>query len=163
MNLSRLSPIILAISVTAFAPVGVASAQTTLTPPTGSVTCAIAQGALTAAQEQVVNSYEILVAKANSKHTAIPTMPGDVYALIGCTSPASETSGVSVAATSTVPPPLSATPTQSSSTFICPPNGLSKAQSSLINSYEVLVAKANSKHTVVPSIPPEVAALINCQ
>jgi hypothetical protein len=41
--------------------------------------------------------------------------------------------------------------------------GLSKAQLSEINDYEILVARANSKHTPVPQISPEVAAYIACQ
>jgi hypothetical protein len=51
----------------------------------------------------------------------------------------------------------------SPATFTCPPAGLSKAQLSQINDYEVLVARANAKHTPVPVVSPEVAAFIACQ
>src|SRR5579871_3331481 len=171
MNLSRVSRIVVAVSLMAIAPVGgVANAQTSGTAP---VTCAIAQGPLTAQQESVVNNYEVQVAKANAKHTPVPVMPDEVFVLIGCVSPASQTGGQTAApASSTASTPAStstSTSTQTSTstststtatapttTFTCPPNGLSKDQLSQINDYEILVAKANSKHTAVPQASPEV-------
>jgi hypothetical protein len=33
----------------------------------------------------------------------------------------------------------------------------------MINDYEILVARANSKHTPVPTISPDVAGLIACE
>ena len=89
MNLSRLSRMMVAVSVLAVAPVGgVASAQVSATAP---ITCAIAQGPLTAQQESVVNDYEVQVARANARHTPVPVMPDEVFVLIGCISPASQT------------------------------------------------------------------------
>jgi hypothetical protein len=179
MKLSRLSRLVVAVSVMALAPVGgVASAQTTTTPP---VTCAIAQGPLTTQQESVVNDYEVQVAKANAKHTPVPAMPDEVYLLIGCISPASQTGGQtppSGSTTSAPAAPETTTPTtgvtqptttssssssSSSSTFKCPANGLSKDQLSQINDFEILVARANSKHTQVPQPSPEVANYLTCQ
>lgn len=174
MNISRLARIVVTASALVLAPVGtVASAQAATVP------CAIAVGPLTRDQESVVNDYQVLVAKANSKHTAVPLMPEEVFVLIGCMSPASQTSAAaaSLGSTTTAPPTgsqpaasstpaPSATPTTvttSDFTFTCPANGLSKAQLSMINDYEILVARANSKHTAVPPIPPEVAAFIACQ
>jgi hypothetical protein len=156
------------INVTVFAPVGgIVSAQTTAVP------CAIAVGPLNAQQLQVVNDYEVQVARANSKHTAVPPMPDAVFLLIGCTSPAEQTSAAaaSLGMTSTPSSSSAATPTPSPtpsttspvSTFTCPPNGLSKDQLSKINDYEVLVARANSKHTPVPNAPDDVAAFLTCQ
>jgi len=177
MKAFRVSWIVVAVSVMVLAPGGgIVSAQT---PP-----CAIAVGPLTAQQIQAVNEYEILVARANSKHTAVPSMPDAVFVLIGCTSPADQTataaanmgmtststsassSSSASTSTSTGGPPATPTPaptTSSSSTFTCPPNGLSKAQLSKINDYEVLVARANSKHTQVPTPPDDVAAFLTCQ
>ncbi len=177
MNLSRLSRMMVAVSVLtvtgATAPVtGVASAQTSATAP---ITCAIAQGPLTAQQESVVNDYEVQVARANARHTPVPVMPDEVFVLIGCISPASQTGAQTPASSPPSPTPATgaaqtavSTPTPSttsapSGTFTCPPNGLSKAQLSQINDYEVLVAKANAKHTLVPEIPSDVAAFIACQ
>jgi hypothetical protein len=179
MNFSRLARIVVTASALVLAPVGtVASAQTPTVP------CAIAVGPLTQEQESAVNDYQILVARANSKHTAVPMMPDAVFLLIGCISPASQTSAAAanlVGTTSTATPSSSAsnqpaaspTPAPSGApttvsptsgvTFTCPANGLSKEQLSMINDYEILVAKANSKHTAVPPIPPEVAAFIACQ
>ncbi|HEY1293008.1 MAG TPA: hypothetical protein VGJ60_08020 [Chloroflexota bacterium] len=175
MNMSRVSRIVAAVSVMVFAPLGgVVSAQTPATTTT-SVPCAIAVGPLTADQESLVNDYQILVAKANSKHTAVPIMPEDVFVLIGCISPASQTGGQTAtttattsASTSTTTTPAAPTPTPTASTsstvtFTCPANGLSKDQLSQINDYEILVARANSKHTEVPQISPEVAAFIACE
>jgi len=174
MNISRLARIVVTASALVLAPVGtVASAQTQTVP------CAIAVGPLTREQESVVNDYQVLVAKANSKHTAVPMMPDAVFVLIGCQSPTSQTSAAAASlgttttatasgsqpAASSTPAP-SATPTTVSTsdfTFTCPTNGLSKAQRSLINDYEILVAKANSKHTALPTISPEVAAYIACE
>jgi hypothetical protein len=150
---------------------GIVSAQTQAVP------CAIAVGPLTTQQEQAVNEYEIQVARANSKHTAIPAMPEAVFVLIGCTSPTEQTAtaaanmGMTSTSTSTTPSsPPAATPTptpttttSSSSTFTCPPNGLNKDQLSKINDYEILVARANSKHTTVPTAPDDVAAFLSCQ
>jgi hypothetical protein len=161
--------IVAAVSVMVLASgAGSVSAQT---PP-----CAIAVGPLTAQQIQAVNEYEIQVARANSKHTAVPAMPEAVFVLIGCTSPADQTAmaaanmGVtsSSGSSSNSTPGAAATPTpttstSSSSTFTCPPNGLDKAQLSKINDYEVLVARANSKHTPVPDPPEDVAAFLTCQ
>jgi hypothetical protein len=174
-----MSRIVAAVSVMVFAPLGsVASAQTRTT--TG-VPCAIALGPLTTQQQSLVNDYEIQVAKANSKHTTIPTMPQQVFLLIGCISPASQTGGQTAtttastntntntnATTTTTTPPAAPTPTPPTSTsstvtFTCPPNGLSKDQLSQINDYEILVARANSKHTEVPKPSPEVAAYLTCQ
>jgi hypothetical protein len=174
MKLSRLSRVVVAVSVMALAPIGgVASAQTTTTPP---VTCAIAQGPLTREQESLVNDYEVQVAKANAKHTPVPAMPDQVYVLIGCTSPASQTGGQTPPSGSTTSTPATpattvvmqpttvVTPSPSStSTFKCPTSGLSKDQLSQINDFEILVARANSKHTQVPQPSPEVAAYLTCQ
>jgi hypothetical protein len=169
MNVSRLSRIVAAVSIMVLASVGsVVSAQ-------ASAPCAIAVGPLTTQQEQAVNEYEIQVARANSKHTAVPAMPDAVFVLIGCTSPANQTStaAANMGATSTSPASTPAAPTptptpstgttQSSSTFTCPPNGLNKAQLSAINSYEVLLARANSHHTALPDLPSDVAAFLSCQ
>jgi hypothetical protein len=185
MNVSRLARIVVTASALVLAPVStVASAQT----PSGATTttavpCAIALGPLTADQESLVNDYQVLVAKANSKHTAVPMMPDTVFLLIGCMSPASQTAAAAAnfagttftatpatstgaqPATSPTPAP-SGTPTTTTSsgfTFTCPANGLSKAQLSMINDYEILVARANSKHTEVPPISAEVAAYIACE
>jgi len=176
MKLSRLSRVVVAVSVMALAPIGgVASAQTTTTPP---VTCAIAQGPLTSQQESLVNDYEVQVAKANAKHTPVPAMPDQVYLLIGCMSPASQTGGQTPPSGSTTSTSATTTPTtvvtqptttssssssSSASTFKCPANGLSKDQLSQINDFEILVARANSKHTQVPQPSPEVAAYLSCQ
>ena len=172
MNVSRISRIVAALGLMVFAPLGSAvSAQTSGT--STSVPCAIAIGPLTADQQSQVNDYEIQVAKANSKHTTVPIMPEAVFVLIGCISPASQTGGQTAttsATTTTTTATAAATPaatpstsTSSNVTFTCPPNGLSKDQLSQINDYEILVARANSKHTEVPQISPEVAALIACQ
>jgi hypothetical protein len=138
---------------------GVAHAQSA---PTSTTTCAAATSSLNAQQQSLVNDYEILVARANSKHTAVPSMPDEVAILIGCLSPASQTGGtVTTASTGAA----ATTPSSSSggqSTRTCPPDGLSKDQLSMINDYEILVAKANSKHTAVPPEPPEISALIAC-
>ena len=181
MHFSRLARIVVTASVLVLLPVGsVASAQTPAAVP-----CAIVLGPLTTQQESAVNDYEVLVAKANSKHTVVPMMPDEVFVLIGCISPASQTSAaaasVGTTTTSTAPPSgsqpavsptpaPSATPTTGSTstptstfTFTCPPNGLSKDQLSMINDFEILVARANSKHTAQPTISPEVAAFIACQ
>src|SRR5262249_19801109 len=97
-----------------------------------------------------------------------------------CISPASQTGGQTAAAsvastTVSTPPPATSSSSSSSSssagsssgtsptTFTCPPNGLSKAQLSQINDYEVLAAKANARHTPVPEVPSDVAALLTCQ
>jgi hypothetical protein len=175
MKLTRLSRLVVAVSVMALAPIGgVASAQTTTTPP---VTCAIAQGPLTTQQESLVNDYEVQVARANAKHTPVPAMPDQVYMLIGCISPASQTGGQTPPSGSTTSTPAtvtqptatsassasSASSSSSSSTFKCPANGLSKDQLSQINDFEILVARANSKHTQVPQPSPEVAAYLTCQ
>jgi hypothetical protein len=174
MNISRLARIVVTAGALLLAPLGtVASAQTPTVP------CAIAVGPLTREQESVVNDYQVLVAKANSKHTAVPLMPEEVFVLIGCISPASQTSAAAASLGSTTTPPPSgsqpaatstpapsATPTTVSTsgfTFTCPAGGLSKAQLSAINDYEILVARANSKHTAVPPIPPEIAAYIACE
>ena len=183
MNLSRLAWIVVTVSTLALAPMGsVASAQTPAGGTTATVPCAIALGPLTREQDSVVNDYQVLVAKANSKHTAVPMMPDAVFLLIGCTSPASQTSAAAAsvgATTSATPPsgsqpatsptpaptatPMTTTTSTSGFTFTCPPNGLSKDQLSMINDFEILVARANSKHTAQPTISPEVAAFIACQ
>ncbi len=200
MNLFRLAQILVAVSVMALAPVGsVASAQTSTTTTTP-VTCAIAQGPLTAQQESAVNDYEVQVAKANSRHTPVPMMPDDVFLLIGCISPMSQTgvqpattasagsttpssSPTSTSTSTSSPTTTTSTPTtvvaqpstssssastgastaSTTSTFTCPPSGLSKDQLSQINDFEILVARANSKHTPVPQPSPEVAAWLTCQ
>jgi hypothetical protein len=161
MNISRVSRIVAAVSLIVFAPLGgVVSAQTP-------VPCAIAVGPLTPQQERIVNDYEVQVAKANSKHTAVPLMPDTVFLLIGCMSPASQTGGqtatTSTTTTPAAPTPTPSTPTTSNVTFTCPANGLNKDQLSQINDYEILVARANSKHTAAPQISPEVAAFLACQ
>jgi hypothetical protein len=174
MKAFRVAWIVVTVSIMVLAPGGgIVSAQT---PP-----CAIAVGPLTAQQMQAVNEYEILVARANSKHTAVPAMPDAVFVLIGCTSPADQTAmaaanmGMTSTSSSTSrsqgSPPATPTPapttashsTPTSTTFTCPPNGLDKAQLSKINDYEVLVARANSKHTQVPTPPDDVAAFLTCQ
>jgi hypothetical protein len=145
----------------------VASAQTAA-PTTATSVCAIALGPLTKQQESLVNDYEILVNKANNAHTAVPPMPDNVAILIGCTSPASTTPAATGTTTSTSTSSTSttaSTPTsgQPSATFVCPNTGLTRAQRSMINDYEVLVAKANSAHTPVPPIPQDVANFISCE
>jgi hypothetical protein len=42
------------------------------------------------------------------------------------------------------------------------PRALTKQENSIVNDYEILLAKANSKHTPVPDLSPDVAALISC-
>jgi hypothetical protein len=99
-------------------------------------------------------------------------MSDDVAALIGCLSPASQlttppttTTSPSVPTTTTAPtaPGMVTSSTPAAATFTCPPDGLSKDQLSMINDYEILVARANSKHTPVPDPAPEVAAFITCE
>lgn len=164
MNLSRMSRIVVAVSIVmALAPFGsVASAQSTQP----GATCAIAQGPLTGQQESTVNDYEVQVARAQAKHTPVPPMPAEVFVLIGCISPETQISGQTTT-TSPAPTSVVSQPTTSassaSSTFTCPPSGLSKDQLSQINDFEILVARANSKHTQVPQPSPEVAAFIACQ
>src|SRR4051812_28786952 len=111
MNISRLARIVVTASALVLAPVGtVASAQGATVP------CAIAAGPLTRDQESVVNDYQVLVAKANSKHTAVPMMPEEVFVLIGCMSPASQTSAAaaSLGSTTTTAPPSGSQPAASS-------------------------------------------------
>ena len=134
MNISRLARIVVTASALVLAPVGtVASAQAATVP------CAIAVGPLTRDQESVVNDYQVLVAKANSKHTAVPLMPEEVFVLIGCMSPASQTSAAAASlGATTTPPPTGSQPAASSTpapsatpttvttsdfTFTCPANG----------------------------------------
>jgi hypothetical protein len=145
----------------------VADAQSTSTP-----TCVIAQRALTTSEQSMVNDYEVQVARANSKHTPVPPMPDPVVALIGCESPASQVSQASSSGslstspsttTASTPSTTASSSTGASTTFHCPPNGLSKAQQSMINDYEILVARANSKHTPVPMASPDILALIACE
>jgi hypothetical protein len=131
-------------------------------------TCVIAQRDLTTQEQSEVNDYEVQVARANSKHTEIPVMPDTVVALIGCESPASQTASSSETSTATTTTTTttssSGTPASSSaSTFTCPAAGLSKQQESMINDFEILVARANSQHTPVPTPSDDVAALIACQ
>jgi hypothetical protein len=167
MNVARLFRIAAAVSVMVFAPVGgVVNAQT-LSGATAAVPCAIAAGPLTAQQESAVNDYEIQVARANSKHTPVPSMPDAVFLLIGCISPASQTAAsaatTSTTSTTSTTPSTPSSSTPSTSTFTCPAHVLSKDQLSRINDFEILVARANSKHTLVPQISPEVAAFIACE
>jgi hypothetical protein len=157
MHLLKSSRIVAAATLLSLAPAaGVANAQTP--------TCVAATGPLTTQQQSIVNDYEILVARAQSKHTPIPIMSDQVAVLIGCLSPASQTG--STTASNTTASTTSTTPTGTAAvtaTAPCPPNGLSKAQLSMINDYEILVARANSKHTAVPAEPQDIANLIACQ
>ena len=84
-------------------------------------------------------------------------------ASLGSTTTARPTGSQPAASSTPAPSATPTTVTTSDFTFTCPANGLSKAQLSMINDYEILVARANSKHTAVPPIPPEVAAFIACQ
>jgi hypothetical protein len=116
--------------------------------------------ALTKQEDSIVNDYEILLARANSHHTPVPDLSPDVAALIACTS------GGGVAPTSSSPAPSSSssTPTKPSvaATCIGGPRALTKQENSIVNDYEILVAKANSAHTPLPDLSPDVAALIAC-
>jgi hypothetical protein len=159
MHLMNTSRVIAVVALLTIGPAtGIAVAQSA---PTSTTTCAAATGTLTEQQQSLVNDYEILVARANSKHTAVPQMPDEVAVLIGCLSPASQTGGTATtASTSATVAPSGTAVVQS--TRMCPPDGLTKDQLSLINDYEILVAKANSKHTTVPPEPPDISALIAC-
>jgi hypothetical protein len=42
------------------------------------------------------------------------------------------------------------------------PRALTKQENSIVNDYEMLLARANSHHTPVPDLSPDVAALIAC-
>jgi hypothetical protein len=46
----------------------------------------------------------------------------------------------------------------------CPggPRALTKTEDSIVNDYEILLAKANSQHTSPPDLSPDVAALLAC-
>jgi hypothetical protein len=52
--------------------------------PAKAPTCVEANNTLTSLQFNTVNEYAILVARANSAHTPVPTMSPEVTALIGC-------------------------------------------------------------------------------
>jgi hypothetical protein len=159
MNLKNVSRVIAVVSLLTIGPAtGIAYAQSA---PTATTTCAAATGTLSQQQQSLVNDYEILVARANSKHTAVPPMPDEVAVLIGCLSPASQTGGTAPT-TSTVAAAPPTAPAVVQSTGMCPPDGLTKDQLSMINDYEILVAKANSKHTAVPPEPPDITSLIAC-
>jgi hypothetical protein len=174
MNALHVGRTLIAASTLVFGLAPVASVANAQTAP-ASTTCVIAQRPLTADEESMVNDYEVQVAKANSKHTAIPVMSDPVFLLIGCDSPADQTgpdravaSSSSTAATSATAAPTTGAASPSTSTgpavtpgFTCPSDGLTKDQQSMINDFEILVARANSKHTDVPMPSQDVANLLS--
>jgi hypothetical protein len=134
-------------------PAAPAAASTSAAPAAAAV-CVGAPRPLTQQEQSLVNEYQILVIKAGSQNTPVPPVPPDVAALMACSS-ASPTTPTAAA------PSASAAPKAAT----CPgggPRALTKQEDSMVNDYEILLAKANSAHTPPPDLSPDVAALIAC-
>jgi len=137
------------------APAASAPASTTsASPTTAATTCTGGPRMLSKQESDMVNEYEISVIRAGSQGMPPPAMTPDVAALIACST------GSPVASTATSAKPAAGA--AAAAVCVGGPRPLTKQENSMVNDYEILLAKANSQHTTPPTLSPDVAALIAC-